>query len=60
MLHPLQRQQFRQNAVIAVGSRNKEATAVHFCITATAPFLDEVLQNIKSRFEEGQPVAVVC
>ena len=53
------RQQFRQNAVIVVGSNDKEATAVHFCITVTVRFVDEVLRNMKSRFEEGQAVAVV-
>ena len=53
------KQQFGQNTVIAVGSNDKEATAVHFRITVSAPFLDEVLQNMKVQFEEDQAVAVV-
>ena len=53
------RQQFRQNAEITVGSNDKEATAVHFRINVTAPFLDEVLQNMKFRFDKGQAVVVV-
>ena len=53
------RQQFRQNAEITVHSNDKKATAVHFRINIPAPFLDEILQNMKFMFDKSQAVVVV-
>ena len=49
------RQQFRQNAVITEHSSIKGGIKECFRINVTVAFL-EVLQNMKSRFEEGQTV----
>ena len=53
------RQQFRQNAKIAVGSKDKEGTPVQYCFNVTASFLDEASENMKCRFDKGHEVVLV-
>lgn len=50
------RQQFRQNAVITEHSSGGEGIEEYFRINVAVSFLDDVLQSMKSRFEDGQTV----
>lgn len=53
-----QRQRFRQNAIVAEQRNPEQVVEDYFRINVTIPFLDEVVGNMKTRFEDGQASVV--
>ncbi len=52
------RQIYRQNAVVDDTATPEEAAEQYFRVNVTIPFLDQVIESMKERFEEGQASAV--
>ena len=50
------RQQIRQNVVITEHSSSRDGIEEYFRINVAVPFLNDVLQSMKSRFKDSQTV----
>ena len=53
-----QRQRFRQNAIGTEQGNPEQVIEDYYRINVTIPFLDEVVGNMKTRFEDGQASVV--